>query len=91
MPDTERHRVAALASLSSDAAVGGILVYMIKWLVESINKCLLSHTMILSALLDAVLAILDNEAIFLEPYVSTYHLGHQDLRSVPGRAPADSV
>ena len=69
MPDTERHRSAALASLSSDAAVAGIMVYVVKWLVESINKCLMGPTMAVSALLDAVMALLSNEAMFIEPYV----------------------
>ncbi|ORX38050.1 TATA box binding protein associated factor-domain-containing protein, partial [Kockovaella imperatae] len=69
LDDSERHRTAALASISSDAAVNGILVYLIKWMVESINKCLLSHPSVLSALLDAVSGILDNRAIFVEPYL----------------------
>ncbi len=50
--------------------MAGILVYIVKWLVESINKCLMGPTIVLSGLLDAVQAILDNESVFLEPYVS---------------------
>ena len=68
--DAERHRLAALASLRSDSAVAGILVYLVKWLAESIGKCLMGPTSIIWGLVDGVEAVLDNEVIFLEPYVS---------------------
>lgn len=38
--ELERHRLAALASLRSDPAVGGVLVYLVRWLNESITKSL---------------------------------------------------
>ncbi|CAD6567611.1 MAG: hypothetical protein TREMPRED_003748 [Tremellales sp. Tagirdzhanova-0007] len=67
--DLQRHRDAALASLRSDAAVAGILVYLVKWFAESIGTCLIGPTGIIGSLLDGIEAILDNEMIFLEPYL----------------------
>jgi transcription initiation factor TFIID subunit 6 len=69
LPDAERHRLAALASVRSDQAMGGVLVYFVKWLAESISKCLMSATGVLGCLVDGVEALLANESIFLEPYV----------------------
>ncbi|RSH93625.1 hypothetical protein EHS25_006271 [Saitozyma podzolica] len=69
LPDAERHRLAALASVRSDQAMGGVLVYFVKWLAESISKCLMSATGVLGCLVDGVEALLANESIFLEPYL----------------------
>lgn len=70
LSDMERHRSAAIASLSSDVAVTGLLVYMVKWLSESIQKCLMGPLPVIGYLVDAVEALLQNEHVFLEPYVS---------------------
>ncbi len=78
--DSERHRLAAIASLRSDAAVAGILVYIVKWLAESIGKCLMGPTGTIERLLDGVEAILGNESIFLEPYVSHMSDSMDELR-----------
>ncbi|EIW72312.1 hypothetical protein TREMEDRAFT_70674 [Tremella mesenterica DSM 1558] len=67
--DVERQRLAALASLRGDQAVGGILVYLVKWIAESVQKCLMSPVQVLGYLLDAMEALLDNEAVFVEPYL----------------------
>lgn len=76
LPDVERHRIAALASLREDTAISGLLVYLVKWLNESLSKCLTGALGTLGCLIDAVEAVLDNEGIFIEPYVryvSTFH------------------
>lgn len=69
LPDVERHRIAALASLREDTAIAGLLVYLVKWLNESLSKCLTGALGTLGCLLDAVEAVLDNDGIFIEPYV----------------------
>jgi len=71
LPETERHRIAALASLREDTAISGLLVYLVKWLNESIGKCLTGALGTLGCLIDAVEAVLDNTGIFVEPYVSS--------------------
>ncbi|WWD20037.1 hypothetical protein CI109_104510 [Kwoniella shandongensis] len=70
-PETEpeRHRLAALVSLRTDVAVAGILIYVIKWLSESIQKCLMAPTGTIGYLVDAVEAVLENEGLFVEPYM----------------------
>lgn len=70
-PEAERHRLAALASVRSDAAVAGVLAYLIRWVSESITKCLMGATGTIGCLIDVVEAILDNDVLFVEPYVST--------------------
>ena len=68
--ETERHRLAALASLRNDSAVSGLLVYIVKWVNESINKCLMGSLRTLTGLIDCMESLLDNQSLFLEPYVS---------------------
>ncbi|KIR34420.1 transcription initiation factor TFIID subunit 6 [Cryptococcus deuterogattii MMRL2647] len=67
--EPERHRLAALASLRNDVAVAGMLVYVVKWLCESIQKCLMAPTASIGHLVDAVGALLANEGLFIEPYM----------------------
>ncbi|KAK6909003.1 hypothetical protein I203_103013 [Kwoniella mangroviensis CBS 8507] len=67
--EAERHRLAALASLRTDVAVAGILIYFVKWLGESIQKCLMAPTGTIGQLIDAVEALVSNDGVFLEPYV----------------------
>lgn len=69
-PDAERHRLAALGSVRSDAAVAGVLAYLVRWVAESINKTLSGATGTIGCLIDVVEAILDNDVLFVEPYVS---------------------
>jgi hypothetical protein len=45
-------------------------VYLVKWLNESIGKCLIGSLGTLGCLVAAVEAVLDNTGVFLEPYVS---------------------
>lgn len=79
LPDVERHRIAALASLREDTAIAGLLVYLVKWLNDSLSKCLTGALGTLGCLLDAVEAVLDNDGLFIEPYVSrsATHLRHR--------------
>lgn len=69
LPDAERLRQAALTSVSSDQAMAGILVYFVKWLADSVQKCLMSSVGTLWCLADTVEAVLGNESVFLEPYI----------------------
>ncbi|WWC65573.1 uncharacterized protein I303_108191 [Kwoniella dejecticola CBS 10117] len=70
-PETEpeRHRLAALTSLRTDVAVSGILLYVVKWLGESIQKCLMAPTGTIGQLIDATEALIANDGVFLEPYI----------------------
>ncbi|KAL7424833.1 histone H4-like TAF Taf6, SAGA complex subunit [Cryptotrichosporon argae] len=70
--DAERHRLAALASVRSDAAVAGILAYLVRWVAESITKSLTSPLAVLGCLVDTVEALLDNESVFVEPYLHQF-------------------
>ena len=45
-------------------------MYLVKWLNESIGKCLTGSLGTLGCLVDAVEAVLDNTGVFIEPYVS---------------------
>ncbi|KAI9631731.1 uncharacterized protein MKK02DRAFT_21530 [Dioszegia hungarica] len=69
LPDAERHRQAALASVKEDQAMAGVLVYFVKWLSESVGRCLLGTMGTLGCLVDCLGAILGNESVFLEPYI----------------------
>jgi transcription initiation factor TFIID subunit 6 len=66
----ERHRLAGLASLRSDPGLGALIVYLVKWISESVAKCLVGSTAVLAALLDVIEALIENEGLFMEPYVS---------------------
>lgn len=50
--------------------MAGILVYFVKWLADSVQKCLMSSVGTLWCLTDTIEAVLGNESVFLEPYVS---------------------
>lgn len=71
-PESERHRLAALASVRSDAAVAGVLAYLVRWVAESINKTLTGATGPIGCLIDVVEAILDNDVLFVEPYLHQF-------------------
>lgn len=71
-PEPERHRLAALASVRADAAVAGVLAYLVRWVAESINKTLAGPTGTIGCLIDVVEAILDNDVLFVEPYLHQF-------------------
>jgi transcription initiation factor TFIID subunit 6 len=68
-------RTAALASLRSDAGLQALLPYLIRWVAEGVVGALKdgahieSDGKVLEVLMDVVSAILENSALFVEPYV----------------------
>ncbi|KAK4685103.1 transcription initiation factor TFIID subunit 6, partial [Tremellales sp. Uapishka_1] len=69
LPEAERQRLAALASLRGDSGIDALLKYIIKWVVEGIEKCLVGPTGTIGCLIDVIETLLDNETLFLEPYL----------------------
>ena len=80
----ERKRTAALSSLRNDAGLQGILPYLVKWIGDSVVGALSVKAAgddegdvdddvdrkILEVMLMVIHAILDNQRLFVEPYVS---------------------
>ncbi|KAF5319920.1 hypothetical protein D9611_011016 [Ephemerocybe angulata] len=68
-------RTAALASLRSDAGLQALLPYLIRWVAEGVVGALKegAHTdadgKVLEVLMDVVSALLENHALFVEPYL----------------------
>ncbi|KAF8624402.1 hypothetical protein AX15_005884 [Amanita polypyramis BW_CC] len=77
-PSTENmaKRTAALASLRNDAGLQALLPYLIRWVGEGVVGALKegvqseSDGRVLEVMLDVIGAILDNNTLFVEPYVS---------------------
>jgi len=69
-------RSAALASLRNDAGLQALLPYLIRWVGEGVVGALKEGAQsendgkILEVLMDVVSAILENQTLFVEPYVS---------------------
>jgi len=69
-------RTAALASLRNDAGLQALLPYLIRWVGEGVVTALKEGSQTeadgrsLEVLLDVVSAILENNTLFIEPYVS---------------------
>lgn len=69
-------RTAALASLRNDAGLQALLPYLIRWVGEGVVTALKEGAQTeadgrsLEVLLDVVSAILENNTLFIEPYVS---------------------
>jgi transcription initiation factor TFIID subunit 6 len=68
-------RTAALASLRHDAGLQALLPYLIRWVGEGVVAALKEGAQTeadgrLDVLLDVVSAILENNTLFIEPYVS---------------------
>lgn len=76
-PDSSK-RTAALASLRSDAGLQALLPYLVRWVAEGVVGSLKedsageSEGKVLHVLLDVISAILDNNTLFIEPYVSRH-------------------
>jgi transcription initiation factor TFIID subunit 6 len=75
-PSTEQvKRTAALASLRNDAGLQALLPYLIRWSGEGVVGVLKEGSQgehdgqVLEVLLDVIGAILDNNTLFVEPYV----------------------
>ncbi|KIL66785.1 hypothetical protein M378DRAFT_74702 [Amanita muscaria Koide BX008] len=68
-------RTAALASLRSDAGLQALLPYLIRWVGEGVVGALKegvqseSDGRILEVMLDVISAILENNTLFVEPYL----------------------
>lgn len=69
-------RTAALASLRHDAGLQALLPYLIRWIGEGVVNTLKEGAQaendgkVLEVLLDVVSSIMDNNTLFVEPYVS---------------------
>lgn len=69
-------RTAALASLRNDAGLQALLPYLVRWVAEGVVTALKegsqgeSEGKELEVLLDVISSILDNNTLFVEPYVS---------------------
>ena len=71
-------RTAALASLRNDAGLQALLPYLVRWVAEGVANALKEGSQAenegkeLDVLLDVISAILDNNTLFVEPYVSFF-------------------
>jgi transcription initiation factor TFIID subunit 6 len=69
-------RTAALASLRNDAGLQALLPYLIRWVGEGVVGALKEGAQsetdgrMLEVFLDVISALLDNNTLFVEPYVS---------------------
>ncbi|PPQ80761.1 hypothetical protein CVT26_015282 [Gymnopilus dilepis] len=75
-PSNDFHkRTAALASLRNDAGLQALLPYLVRWVGEGVVGALKeempteSEGKVLEVLLDVISAILDNNTLFVEPYL----------------------
>ncbi|KAF8802566.1 transcription initiation factor TFIID complex 60 kDa subunit [Phlegmacium glaucopus] len=68
-------RTAALASLRNDAGLQALLPYLVRWVAEGVVNALKEGSQAesegkeLEVLLDVISAILDNNTLFVEPYL----------------------
>ncbi|EJD50470.1 TAF-domain-containing protein [Auricularia subglabra TFB-10046 SS5] len=75
-PSDSSKRTAALASLRMDAGLQALLPYLVRWVGERVVHCLKSpgsteadNGRTLEVMLDVLHALLDNAALFVEPYL----------------------
>ena len=75
--DHTTKRTAALASLRNDAGLQALLPYLIRWIGEGVVSSLKEGGQmeqdgkVLDVLMDVIGAIMDNNTLFVEPYVSS--------------------
>jgi transcription initiation factor TFIID subunit 6 len=68
-------RMAALASLRNDAGLQALLPYLIRWVGDGVVSALKEGAQsetdgrVLEVLLDVITSVLDNNTLFVEPYV----------------------
>jgi len=78
-PSEHAKRTAALASLRNDAGLQALLPYLIRWVGEGVVGALKDGVQsendgrVLEVLLDVTGTILENNTLFVEPYVSYFH------------------
>lgn len=80
LSSSETARQGALATLSNDPSLAELLPYLIRWLTNNVSNALTPRsekgkevsrtTTEVSYLLDGINALLTNEHLFIEPYVS---------------------
>ena len=71
-PNDIGRRTAALASLRHDAGLQTLLPYLVRWVGERVVATLRSENgdgRVLEVLLEVLGALLDNQTLFVEPYV----------------------
>lgn len=79
-------RTAALASLRSDAGLQALLPYLVRWVGENVVSVLKSGAQgeneghVLEVMIDVIAALLENQTLFVEPYVSRPPVFAQNLR-----------
>ena len=76
LSESERIRSASLATLSLDPSLSDLVPYLIRWLSENISSSVSPgkegrSTVELGYLVDALVALVKNPALFIEPYVRT--------------------
>lgn len=74
LSESERIRSASLATLSLDPSLSDLVPYLIRWLSENITSSVSPgregrSTVELGYLVDALVALVKNPALFIEPYV----------------------
>jgi transcription initiation factor TFIID subunit 6 len=68
-PNDETVRSAALASLRTDTGLSGLVPYLIRWISDKVSTRL-NDLATLHQMLDLLHAMIDNETLYVEPYVS---------------------
>jgi hypothetical protein len=76
LSESERIRSASLATLALDPSLSDLVPYLIRWMSENITSSVSAgkdgrSTVELGYLMDALVALVKNPALFIEPYVST--------------------
>ena len=89
LPSEQAKRTAALASLRNDAGLQALLPYLIRWVGEGVVGALKeggqseNDGRVLEVLMDVIGTLLENNTLFVEPYVSCA-LDHVDRLLITG-------
>ena len=67
--NNDEYRVAAFASLRSDPGLHQLVPYFVQFIAEKVTHNL-KHMYVLQQMMEFAAAILDNESLYMEPYVS---------------------
>lgn len=79
-PD-EAMRTAALSCLRSDTGLTGLVPYLVQWVAERVISNLKGEAALLDQMLSVLNAMLDNQTLFVEPYVRNLLAKNADARS----------
>ena len=66
----DEYRVAALASLRSDPGLHQLVPYFVQFVAEKVTHNL-KNLFVLTQMMQLTSALLDNESLYVDPYVST--------------------